>query len=145
MPAPCQHVFTVLCQIVSRQYSSRSSIHRMAGLYCHSLLSYGLQMMTRQVHRSSLTRVMTSAHDYFIFFTHLNCLRLVSSLCPGVVICVIACDVENTSFHFGICGRKFVLCLFGECPCLAALKGCTHASSGIWQRCRVWRILPCMP
>ena len=32
----------------------------------------------------------------------------------GPSICV--CDVEHTSFHFGMCGRKFVLCLFGQCP-----------------------------
>ena len=25
-------------------------------------------------------------------------------------------DVEHTSFHVGLCGRNFVLYLFGECP-----------------------------
>ena len=29
---------------------------------------------------------------------------------------IFVCDVEHTSFHFGLCGRKFVLCLFGQCP-----------------------------
>ena len=29
--------------------------------------------------------------------------------------------VEHTSFHFGLCGRKFVLCLFGQCPGLCTI------------------------
>ena len=33
-----------------------------------------------------------------------------------VGISIFVCDVEHTSFHFGLCGRKFVLCLFGQCP-----------------------------
>ena len=35
---------------------------------------------------------------------------------PDVDRCVIVCDDEHTSFHFGLRGRKFVLCLIGECP-----------------------------
>ena len=30
-------------------------------------------------------------------------------------------DVEHTSFHFVLCGRKFVLCLFGQCPGLCTI------------------------
>ena len=30
--------------------------------------------------------------------------------CPTVLVC----DVDYTSFHFGMCGVKFVLCLFGQ-------------------------------
>ena len=37
----------------------------------------------------------------------------------GLYICV--CDVEHTSFHFGLRGRKFVLCLFGQCPGLCKI------------------------
>ena len=32
-----------------------------------------------------------------------------------VKISIFACDVEHTCFHFGLCGRTFVLCLFGQC------------------------------
>ena len=46
---------------------------------------------------------------------------------PDVGISMFVCDVEYTSFHFGLCGRKFVLCLFGQCPGL-----CTICHS--WQR-----------
>ena len=62
----------VLCQIVSLQYLSRSSLHRLAGLHCHIFLSsyfYGLQMVTRVVHRSSLRRLICPAQDHFIFLT----------------------------------------------------------------------------
>ena len=33
---------------------------------------------------------------------------------PNVFLSILVglCDVEHTSFHFGLCGRKFVLCLF---------------------------------
>ena len=35
---------------------------------------------------------------------------------PDVGPSVLVCDIEHTSFHFGICGCKFVLCLFGDYP-----------------------------
>ena len=35
---------------------------------------------------------------------------------PDVGPSIFVCDVEHTSFHFGLCGRKFVLCLFVQCP-----------------------------
>ena len=62
---------------------------------------------------------------------------------PDVGLSIFVCDVEHTSFHFGLCGRKFVLCLFGQCPGLctichswqhAGVVG-THVSSGRWQCC----------
>ena len=48
----------VLCHIVSLQYLSRSSLHRLAGLPCRLFLSYGLQAVTREVHRLSLRRLI---------------------------------------------------------------------------------------
>ena len=59
----------VLCHIVSIQYLSRSALHRLAGLLCRLFLSYGLQVVTREVHRSSLRRLICPAHDHFIFLT----------------------------------------------------------------------------
>ena len=58
-----------LCHIVSLQYLSRSSLHRLAGLPCRIFLSYGLQMVTREVHRSSLRRLICPAQEHFIFLT----------------------------------------------------------------------------
>ena len=53
---------------------------------------------------------------------------------PDVGLSIVVCDVEHTSFHFGLCGRKFVLCLFGQCPGLCTIcrswqhKGVVHLS-----------------
>ena len=35
---------------------------------------------------------------------------------PDVGLSSFVCDVEHTPFHVGLCGRTFVLCLFGQCP-----------------------------
>ena len=40
---------------------------------------------------------------------------------PDVGPSIFVCDVEHTSFHFGLCGRKFILCLFGQCPGLCTI------------------------
>ena len=40
---------------------------------------------------------------------------------PDVGPSIFVCDVEHTSFHFGLCGPKFVLCLFGQCPGLCTI------------------------
>ena len=56
----------VLCQIVLLHYLSRSSLHRLIGLPYRIFLSYyGLQVVTREVHRSSLRRLMCPARDHF--------------------------------------------------------------------------------
>ena len=59
----------VLCHIVSLQYLSGSSLHRLAGLPRRLFLSYGLHVVTREVHRSSLRRLICPAQDHFIFLT----------------------------------------------------------------------------
>ena len=77
-------------------------------------------------------------------FTH--SVYYIYNICPlpdpygGLSIHV--CDVEHTSFHFGLCDRKFVLCLFGQCPGLCTIymnswqhRSCTPVSSGSWQGC----------
>ena len=59
----------VLCHIVLLQYLSRSSLHLSVFLPCRLFLSYGLQVVTREVHRSSLMRLICPAQDHFIFLT----------------------------------------------------------------------------
>ena len=59
----------VLCHIVSLQYLSRWSLHRLAGLPCRIFLTYGLQVVTREVHRSSLRWLICPAQDHFIILT----------------------------------------------------------------------------
>ena len=45
---------------------------------------------------------------------------------PDVGLSILVCDVDYTSFHFGLCGREFVLCLFGQCP-------------GLYTICHSWQ------
>ena len=74
-------------------------------------------MVTREVYRSSLWRLTCPAQDHFNFSHSVD---YIFDFCPlpdpDVDISIFVCDVEHTSFHFGLCGRKFVLCLFGQCP-----------------------------
>ena len=40
---------------------------------------------------------------------------------PDVSLSILVFDVEHSSLHFGLCGRKFVMCLFGESPGLRTI------------------------
>ena len=102
---------------------SRSSLHRLAGLPCRRFLSYGLQVVTREVHRSTLRRLICPAQDHFICLTVLiiSMSFVLSLLSLYVMLSKLLC-----SFHFGLCGRKFVLCLFDQCP-------------GLYTICHSWQ------
>ena len=114
----------VFCQIVSLRYLSRSSLHRLAGLPCCLFLSYGLQVVTREIHQPPLRRLMCSSQHHILFITLHNA-DYAYDVCPlpdpDVGLSVLVCDVEHTSFHFGLCDRKFVLCLFDQCPGLCTI------------------------
>ena len=108
---PQHAVYKLACLVLS---SARSNI-------CPGRFSNGLQVVTRKVCRSSLRRLMchfSHIADYIYDFCPLPD--------PDVGLSILLCDVEHTSFHFGLCGHKFVLCLFGQCPGL-----CTTCHS--WQ------------
>ena len=73
---------------------------------------------------------MTAAATSFVFeavdtpcsgpfhFSHMG--DHIYDFCPlpdtDVGLSILVCDVEHTSFHFGLCSREFVLYLFGQCP-----------------------------
>ena len=40
---------------------------------------------------------------------------------PDVGLSIFVCDVEHISFHFGLCGLKWVLGLFGQCSGLCTI------------------------
>ena len=65
---------------------------------------------------------MCPARDHFIFLT----LLIISYFCPlpdpDVGLSMLVCDIEHTSFHFGLCGRKFVLFLFSQCQMLQEVQ-----------------------
>ena len=89
---------------------------------CHN----GLQVVTREVHRLYLRRLICPA-QYHLIFAH--SVAYIYDFCPlpvpDVGPAIFVCDAEHTSFHIGLCGRKFVLRLFGQCPglCTIALHG----------------------
>ena len=89
----------------------------------------------REVHRSSLRRFMCPAQDHFMFPTLPVMSRPMTSVLALTRMLVLVCDVyqyTHTPFHLivGLCGRKFVPCLFGQCPgpCITCLS---------WQHARV--------
>ena len=65
---------------------------------------------------------MCPAQDHFIFLT-----LLIPD--PDVGLAILVRDIENTSFHFGLCGRNFVLRLFGQL--VSNAPGGTYHGRGI--------------
>ena len=67
---PITRSCAVLCHIVSLQYlPGRLSIAWLVSLVVFSCHNYGLQVVTREVHRSSLRRLICPTQDYFICLT----------------------------------------------------------------------------
>ena len=133
-----QHAVSKLPSLVlSSAISCRSSIclGRLSTAWLVSLVIFfchnGLQVVTREVHRSSLRPCSGP-------FNFSNRVDYIYDFCPlsdsDVGLSIFICDVEHTSIHFGMCSRKFVLCLFGQCPGL-----CTICHS--WQHTGVVHLL----
>ena len=134
--SPCRLQITlscaVLCHIVSLQYLSKSSLHRLTALPCRLFLSHCLQVVTREVHRLSLRRLICPAQDHFIFLTvYIIIYEFYPLPDPDVGPSIFVCDVQHTSFHFGLCGRKFDLCLFGQCPGLCTITCHSWQHTGV--------------
>ena len=99
----------VLCHIVSLQYLSRSSLHRLAGLPCRLFLSWSPSGDARGP--SVIFEAVNMPCPGPFHFSH--SVDYIYEFCPvpdpDVGPSIFVCDVEHTSFHFGLCGRKFVL------------------------------------
>ena len=126
------------CHIVSLQYLSRSSLHRLAGLPCRIFLSYGLQVVTREVYRSSLRRLICPAQDHSIFLTVLIIymtivlsltqmlvflsLYVMLSILLSILVCaaasfsVLVWSVSRSLHHYVIAGstQELYTCLFRQ-------------------------------
>ena len=133
-----------LCHIVSLQYLSRSSLHRLAGLPCRLFLSYGLQVVTREVHRSSLSRLICPAQDHFIFLTVLIiCMTFVLSLTQMLVFLSLYVMLSILlSILVYAAASLFCACLVSvqvsapynvDHSWQHAHMSCTPVSSGRWQ------------
>ena len=111
----------ILCHIVSLQYLSRSSLHRLAGLPCRLFLSWSPSGDVRGP--SVVFEAVDMPCPGPFHFSH--SVDYIYEFCPlpnpDVGPSIFVCDVEHTSFHFGMCGRKFVLCLLGQCPGLCTI------------------------
>ena len=120
MPSPNYPV----CLIVSLQYLSRLSLHCLAGLPSSFLvITWSPSGDTRG------PLVVFEVHLIFLTLLIIS-MTFVFSLTQTLVFLSLLCDVEHTSFHFGLRGRKCVLCLFGQCSGL-----CTICHS--WQHTEV--------
>ena len=122
----------IRCHIVSLQYLSRSALHRLACLRYRLFLSYGLQVRDTRGPSVVFEAVDMPCPGPFHFSYSVD---YIYDFCPlpdpDVGLSIFVCDVEHTSFHFGLRGRKFVLCLFGQCPGLCTVwqhTGVVHLS-----------------
>ena len=92
---PQQHACSMLaCLLLSSarsfrsgQYWSKSSLHRLAGLPCRLFLSYGRQVVTREVHRSSLRRLICPAQDHFTFLLVFLSLYVMLNILLSILVC----------------------------------------------------------
>ena len=123
----------VLCHIVSLQYLSRSSLHRLAGLPYNNLLTSFLVIWSPSGDARGPSVVFEAVDMPCpgpFHFSH--SVDYIYEFCPlpnpDVGPSIFVCDVEHTSFHFGLCGRKFVLCLFGRCPGLCTICHSWHVN-----------------
>ena len=89
--------------------------------YIISYLANVLHLMTRDVHRSSLRRLMCPSQDQFIFLSLLICL-LTSLPDPYDSLSVLVYDIEHNPFICVWVDSKFVLCLFCECPGICTMS-----------------------
>ncbi len=127
----------VLCRIVSLQHLSRSTHHRLAGLPCRLFL-YLWSPSCDTLGPSVVFEAVDIPCPRLFHFSH--SVDYIWDSCPlpdpDVDVSIL---FEHTSLRVGLFGRKFVLCIFGQCPGLCTIchswqhKSCTPISSGRWQ------------
>ena len=116
-----------LCHIVSLQYLSRSSHHRLAGLPCRIFLSCGLQVVTREVHRSSLRRLICPAQDHFIFPTVL------------IISMTFVLSLTQTLVFLSLYVMLSILLSILVCAAASLLCACLVSFPGLCILCHSWQ------
>ena len=106
MPSPNDPV----CHIVSLQYLSRSSLHRLAGPPYRLLWSHGLQVVTREVHRSYLRRLICPAHDHFICLTLLIISMTFVFFLTQMLVCLSLYVMLRILLSILVCATATLLC-----------------------------------
>ena len=107
---------------MSLQYLSRSCLHRLAGLPCRLFLSYGLQVVTREVHRLSLRRLICPAKDHLLFLrVYIICMTFVLSLTQMLVLLSL-CVMLSMLLSILVCAAASLFCAcLGQCPGLCPI------------------------
>ena len=102
---------------------------RLSTAWLVSLVVFSCHMVSKWWHARSISRLWGGWYALprtISFFS----LCYIYDFCPlpdPDVGPIFVCDVEHTSFHFGLCSHKFVLCLFGQCPGLCTIcHSCQH-------------------
>ena len=90
-----------------------SSLHRVSDLSRRIILSYGIQVVTREVHRSCLRLVMFPTQDNFIVLT-LLIMSMTCILSRNQMLVLSSLYVIWSMFDGGPSYRKCVMCLFSQ-------------------------------
>ena len=129
---PQQAVSKLPCLVLSSVISCRSSIcpGRLSPAWLVSLVVVSCHMVSKWWHARSIGRLWGGWYTLPRTISFVSHCWLYLWLCPlpdpDVGLSIFVCDVELTSFHFGLCCRKFVLCLCGQCP-------------GLYTICHSWQ------
>ena len=126
-----QHAVSKLpCLVLSSAISCRSSIclGRLSTA-CRLFLSYGLQMVTREVHRSSLRRLICPAQDHFIFLTVLIISKTFVLSLTQTLVFLYLYVMLSILLSILVCAATILFCV-----CLVSVQvsapyviaGCTH-------------------
>ena len=102
----------------------RSSLHRLTELPCRIFLSYILWSPSGDTRGPS---IVFEAVDVacsgpigplsFLILLIMSMTFVISLTQMLIFLFLYLCDVQRPPFHFGLCGRKFVLCLFVQLLC----------------------------
>ena len=127
------------------QFLSRSSLHHLAGLSCRLFLSYGLQVVTRVVHKSSLRRLICPAQDLFISL-RLLIVSMTFVLSLTEMLFFLYLYVMLIILHSILVCIAASLCY----ACLVSVQVSAPYVIGRWQNClwrypSVWRMPPSLP
>ena len=128
---------TLACLVLSSARSCRSSCQgrlSTAWLVTNVVYScrYGLQLVTHEVYRSFLRRLICLAKEHFIVS---HCVHYIYDFCPlsdpYVGLSVRVCDVEHTSFHFDVCAAASLFALIYCESISAAILYCEVSTNRI--------------
>ena len=101
---------------MSLQYLSRSSLHRLSGLPCRLFLSCGLQVVTGEVHRMSLMRLICPAQDHYMFLTvYIMYMTFVLSLTKMLFLLYVYVMLSILLSILVCAAASLFRCLFGQC------------------------------